>query len=107
MIISKVEDQRFPANHLLILWLGSTPETPLFVDVGGGIGTQSIELKKRLSSNVAGRIIVQDQLAIIAQVSQEDGVEVMPYNFWEAQPVKCTCRKLFALDELKPLYLES
>ena len=73
---------------VLINYQGSNPETPLFVDVGGGVGIQCVDLKKRLPSSVQGRIVVQDQPPVVAQAIQMDGVEAMSYDFWEAQPIK-------------------
>ena len=63
------------------------PETPLFVDVGGGIGHQCLALKQRLP-HVAGRVINQDLPPAIAQAIPCDGVEHTVHDFMGEQPIK-------------------
>ena len=67
--------------------LNSDPATPLFVDIGGGIGHQCLALRKRLP-NVPGRVIFQDLLPVIAQAIQVEGVEPMVHDFMSEQPIK-------------------
>ena len=69
------------------LCYGVTPDTPLLVDVGGGVGHQCIALKTRLP-HVLGRIILQDLPEVVAQAIPMEGVEPMAYDFWKPQPVK-------------------
>ncbi|KAG8158549.1 hypothetical protein KVR01_011671 [Diaporthe batatas] len=64
-----------------------TPETPVFVDVGGGIGSQCAILKSKLP-NLPGRVILQDLPAVIEHALPTEGVEVTAHNFWTEQPVK-------------------
>lgn len=66
------------------------PEQVLFVDVGGGIGHQSVALRRALPADVTGRIIVQDLPALVEQAAprREDGVEHMVHDFFTAQPVR-------------------
>lgn len=66
------------------------PEQVLFVDVGGGIGHQSVALRRVLPADVTGRVIVQDLSAAIEQAAprREDGVEHMVHDFFKAQPVR-------------------
>ncbi|KAK0511298.1 hypothetical protein JMJ35_005871 [Cladonia borealis] len=66
---------------------GLEPDTPLFVDVGGGIGHQCLALKQRFP-HVPGRVINEDLPPVIAQAIPCDGVEHMVYNFMTPQPVK-------------------
>ena len=63
------------------------PEQPLFVDVGGGIGHQSIALREKLP-DVRNKIILQDMPATLDHAIKHDGVEVMAYDFWQPQVVK-------------------
>lgn len=63
------------------------PEQPLFIDIGGGIGHQSVALRGALPAEVKGRIVVQDQPPLIAQSIQCEGVEQMVYDFFTPQPV--------------------
>lgn len=66
---------------------GVRPEDILFVDVGGGLGQQCVTFKKRLS-HVPGRVINQDQAAVISQASQCDGVEHENHDFMKDQPLQ-------------------
>ena len=68
---------------------GKSPDTPLLVDVGGGIGHQCVALKTRLP-HVPGRIILQDLPQVVAQAIPMEGVETMAHDFWTPQPVKGT-----------------
>ena len=65
------------------------PETPLFVDVGGGIGPQCVALKQRLL-NVPGRVILQDQPPVLAHAIPFEAVEPMAHDFMTEQPIKGT-----------------
>ena len=64
-----------------------TPETPLFVDVGGGIGQQCVALKQRFP-NAPGRVILQEMPQTLEQAIKAEGVELMAYDFWTPQPIK-------------------
>ncbi len=66
------------------------PETPLFVDIGGGIGHQCLELKMRLP-HVPSRVILQDQGKVLEQALKAEGVENMVHDFYLEQPVKGRC----------------
>ncbi|KAH8689511.1 O-methyl transferase B [Talaromyces proteolyticus] len=63
------------------------PEQVLFVDVGGGIGHQSVALRKRLP-DIKNRIIVQDMEVVIAHAIVHEGVEPTVYDFYQPQPIK-------------------
>ncbi|ETS81750.1 hypothetical protein PFICI_06752 [Pestalotiopsis fici W106-1] len=63
-------------------------EMPVFVDVGGGVGSQCALLKARLP-NLTGRVILQDLPVVIEHHAlPTDGVEKMAFDFWGEQPVK-------------------
>lgn len=64
------------------------PEQPLFVDVGGGVGHQSIALREALPENIKAKIILQDQPGVIEQAIKKDGVEHVAHDFFTPQPVK-------------------
>ena len=66
---------------------GLTSDTPLFVDVGGGIGHQCLALKQRLP-DAPGRVINQDLPPAIAQAIQYAGVEHTIHNFMADRPIK-------------------
>jgi demethylsterigmatocystin 6-O-methyltransferase len=66
---------------------GSDPETPIFVDIGGGIGGQCALLKGKLPS-LAGRVILQDLPFVIDHALPTEGVEKTGFDFWGEQPIK-------------------
>lgn len=66
---------------------GLKPETPLFVDIGGGIGQQCLALKQKLP-HLVGRVINQDLPPVIAQAIPCKGVEHTVHDFMTEQPVK-------------------
>ncbi|UNI24538.1 hypothetical protein JDV02_010274 [Purpureocillium takamizusanense] len=82
-------------------WLSALPghlveETPalehdpvLFVDIGGGMGHQSIRLRERYP-NAIGRVILQDMQVTIDRISKPmpHGVEAMVHGLFDPQPVK-------------------
>ncbi|KAI9681050.1 MAG: hypothetical protein M1822_007124 [Bathelium mastoideum] len=61
-------------------------QTPLFVDIGGGIGSQCVEFKN-VTPNIPGRVILQDLPQTLAQSPQHEGVEKMTHDFFTPQPV--------------------
>ena len=65
----------------------SDPTTPVFVDVGGGIGHQCAALLSKFPQ-LKGRIILQDLLPVLQNALRTEGVEVMPHDFWTLQPDK-------------------
>ncbi|KAI0599795.1 S-adenosyl-L-methionine-dependent methyltransferase [Biscogniauxia sp. FL1348] len=66
---------------------GSSVDTVVFVDVGGGLG-QQCALLKRTHPQVPGRVILQDQPFVLPQATLPDGVEKYPFDFWTEQSVK-------------------
>ena len=67
-------------NHL-------SPEKPLFVDIGGGLGHQSIALRKRFPQ-LSDRVILQDIPQTLIHAIQDENVEIMEYDFFTEQPLK-------------------
>lgn len=66
---------------------GLSPERPVFIDVGGGLGHQCAALKDKYPS-LPGRVILQDlPHAIQAALSTPD-VEKMEHDFFKRQPIK-------------------
>ena len=66
---------------------GSTADTLVFVDVGGGIGHQCARLKSA-HPEVPGRVVLQDQAHVVPHAMPAEGVEKMAYDFWSEQPLK-------------------
>jgi ribosomal protein RSM22 (predicted rRNA methylase) len=59
----------------------------LFVDVGGGNGSQCAALRERFPS-LQGRIVLQDRPAVLENAAVIEGVEKMAHNFLTEQPLK-------------------
>jgi demethylsterigmatocystin 6-O-methyltransferase len=64
-----------------------SPDRPLFVDVGGGFGSQAVAFKQKYP-NLPGRIIFQDLPQTVEQVATPSGVEGVPYDFFQPQGIK-------------------
>ncbi|KAF9695382.1 hypothetical protein EKO04_006678 [Ascochyta lentis] len=62
------------------------PEDVVFVDVGGGNGSQCAALKK-LFPSLPGRIILQDRPAVLSKALQVPGMETMAHDFLTEQPI--------------------
>jgi demethylsterigmatocystin 6-O-methyltransferase len=62
------------------------PEQVFFVDVGGGIGTQSIALRAKYPG-LKNKVIVQDIPDTVAQAIPYPNVETMAQNFFEPQAI--------------------
>ena len=71
---------RFPLSS-------SDLETPLFVDVGGGVGHQCLALRSRFP-DLKRRIILQDLPDVLARAAPVEGVERMAHDIWTEQPVR-------------------
>jgi ribosomal protein RSM22 (predicted rRNA methylase) len=65
---------------------GVNAEDVLFVDVGGGNGSQCAALKKAFPG-LKGRIILQDRPAVLEKALNVDGMESMAHDFLTEQPV--------------------
>ncbi|KAJ5669292.1 hypothetical protein N7462_010362 [Penicillium macrosclerotiorum] len=63
------------------------PDQALFVDVGGNIGHQSVELKHRLP-HIKNDIILQDSEIVLANAIPCDGVKPMVFDFFQPQVLK-------------------
>lgn len=62
---------------------------PLYVNIGGGVGHQCAEFRARFP-NLPGRVILQDMPHTIAKALQTPGVENMPHDLFEPQPIRGT-----------------
>ena len=60
---------------------------PLFVDVGGGLGSQCVAFLQA-TPGIEGRVILQDLPETLQQGPAHEGVEKMAQNFFEPQAVK-------------------
>jgi len=66
---------------------GLSPERPLFVDIGGGLGHQCIALRERFPQ-LGGKVILQDIPQTLTHAIPHDKVEVMVQDFFEPQDIK-------------------
>ena len=64
-----------------------SPEQPLFVDVGGGIGHQSIEFREKLP-DVPNKVVLQDIPAALDHAIKHPGVESVVQDFNQPQQTK-------------------
>lgn len=67
----------------------TTDNTTLFVDIGGGFGSQSALIRNKFS-HLKGKVIMQDQAQAIDTVSANPipGVDAQVYDFYTPQPVQ-------------------
>ena len=61
----------------------------LFVDVGGALGSEILELRKRFPA-LKGRMILQELPQTIEHVSPDPGMEATVHDFFTPQPIKGT-----------------
>jgi len=66
---------------------GWDPKKPLFVDVGGGIGHQCVELIVRYPK-LLGRIVLQDLAHCMDEALQSPRFDVMVHDIYDRQPIK-------------------
>jgi len=68
-------------------YLTNNGETPLFVDIGGGVGHQCAALLTSFPE-IRRRVVLQDLQPAIGHALPTVGVECMVHDFWEDQPIK-------------------
>ncbi|KAJ8121313.1 hypothetical protein ONZ43_g2200 [Nemania bipapillata] len=66
---------------------GSSADTLLLVDIGGGLGQQCALLKKK-HAKIPGRVVLQDQPFVLPHAISVDGMETQAHDFWTEQPLK-------------------
>ena len=69
----------------------------IFVDVGGALGSEIKELRKRYPE-LKGRMILQDRQETIDQVSPDPRMEAMVHDFFMPQPVTGTIFAILPLN---------
>ena len=64
------------------------PQTPLLVDVGGGLGHDLLELRAK-HPQLSCRLVLQEQPEVIKQIgTSAEGIELAVHDFFAPQPVK-------------------
>ena len=66
----------------------------IFVDVGGALGSEILELRKRFPA-LKGRMILQELPQTIEHVSPDPGMEATVHDFFTPQPIKGTNFSIF------------
>ncbi|KAK7739363.1 hypothetical protein SLS63_001706 [Diaporthe eres] len=66
---------------------GWDPKSPVFVDIGGNVGHYCAKFKEHFP-NVPGHVILQDLPSTLAHALHTPGVEALPHDFFEPQPIK-------------------
>ena len=86
-------------RHIASTWLSVYPiaeeirgwqrDEPVFVDIGGGIGHQCVELRSKLPE-LPGRIILQDLAHCVDGAILTPGVENVVHDIFQPQPIRGT-----------------
>ncbi|KAF1993495.1 S-adenosyl-L-methionine-dependent methyltransferase [Amniculicola lignicola CBS 123094] len=69
-----------------IIGQNTNNDTVLFVDVGSGLGHQSVEVRERFP-DLPGRVIIQDTPQVIGTVEPSHKIEPQVYDFFKPQPI--------------------
>ena len=77
----------YPVQEQLINGLDRSEKAVTMVDVGGGLGHELLELKKKYP-DLAGRLVLQDQPENIKNVPETTVFEPTVHDFFTPQPVK-------------------
>lgn len=78
----------FPVQERLIEGFDNSEDAAMLVDIGGNVGHDIDEFRRKWSS-APGRLINQDLPEVIAQIKDLDPkIEKMAYNFHQEQPIK-------------------
>lgn len=80
----------FPAEDRIVKGLSEKEEAVLLVDVGGGMGQDLEEFRRRMPS-VKAELVLQDQEEFVERAKAglaEKGIRAMAYDFFTPQPIK-------------------
>ncbi|KAF2752864.1 S-adenosyl-L-methionine-dependent methyltransferase [Pseudovirgaria hyperparasitica] len=72
------------------------PTQPLFVDIGGGIGHQSVAFREKVP-DVPNTVILQDVEGTLAHAIKHPGVQITAHDFWQPQPAGSVGAKIYYL----------
>ncbi|KAK2804504.1 hypothetical protein FQN50_006579 [Emmonsiellopsis sp. PD_5] len=69
--------------------LGTTDDTPLVVDIGGGKGHTISQIRELTGDGIKGRFILQERQLCLDDITEElPGIERQAYDFFTPQPIK-------------------
>ncbi|KAL8825081.1 MAG: hypothetical protein Q9191_004631, partial [Dirinaria sp. TL-2023a] len=77
----------YPVEKKLVAGARQDPDAIMFVDIGGGMGYETVALKKRFP-HLPGRCVVQDLPNNIQGQELAAGVETMAHDYFTPQPLK-------------------
>ena len=78
----------YPVNDRLVHGMKPGKEEVAIVDVGGNVGYDLQELKRKYP-DLPGRFVLQDRPDVIKKVVDTgDGIESTSYDFFTEQPIK-------------------
>jgi hypothetical protein len=80
----------FPVEEEMIKGLKQDEKAVTMVDVGGSLGHELLELKKRYPE-LSGRLILQDLLETIKDVAETKVFEPVVHDFFTPQPIEGKC----------------
>lgn len=85
---SWMDDGFFPVKENLINGFDNQDGSALLVDIGGSIGHDLDEFRRK-HPDAPGRLILQDLPKVIDQIKELDSrIERLPYDFYTEQPIK-------------------
>lgn len=85
---SWMDDGFYPVNDRLVQGIKSGEAEVAVVDIGGNVGYDLQELKRK-HPNLPGRLVLQDRPDVIAKVVDTgEGIEPNAYDFFTEQPIK-------------------
>ena len=91
--------------HSMKAAVEAEPHRAFVVDVGGGRGNALVSIMKECGGSYGAKMILQDMAEVLEGKDpvRVDGIEKMPHNFYDAQPVKSklTFNLLWLLDSLE------
>ena len=84
-----MDDGFYPVRERLAGSVTLDKEAIILVDVGGGLGHDLAEFRRKHPS-ICGRLVLQDKADVIAQISPETahGLELYAHDFFAEQPAK-------------------
>jgi len=78
----------YPVQERLVDGANTGPEDVLLVDIGGNLGHDLDEFRRK-HPDAPGRLILQDLPPVLSQIKELDSkIERMEYDFYTEQPIK-------------------
>ncbi|KAK4232773.1 hypothetical protein C8A03DRAFT_39595 [Achaetomium macrosporum] len=80
----------YPVEERLIQGARQSPDAPFLVDIGGGVGHDLDEFRRKVP-HAPGRLVLEDLAPVIDQAHArglDSRIETLVYNFYTEQPVK-------------------